>query len=231
MAKAGAILMGESPGRKVKDKLVRVGVTSGGIFVLVTLILIFFYLLYVILPIFSSVKVSPQQQFTTAFTNQTASIRVSDNNDHLLRLAEDGSLSAISLAESEKGHVTNTIELLEDATSIGRTLPSDRIYALGGNSGEVVIAKPVMAGLRLSDSNPLNVDYPLGDKRMQLDPEGQPIVQLAASLRGKQAVIMGQTADGRTRVAIFAENSNVLAGSKSDWQASFLCHQWLARDC
>ena len=218
MAKAGAILMGESPGRKVKDKLARYGVTAGGIFVLVTLILIFFYLLYVILPIFSSVKVTPQQQFSTSFHNQTAALRVSDNNNHLFRLAKDGSLSAISLIPSSAGEVFDTVDLLGDVASVGRTLPADRLYALGGKQGEVVIAKPSLSSFR--GENTLSLDFPLGQEPLQLDPKGKPIAKLAASVRGQQAIIMGLTADGRARAALFSENSNVLGGNGNDWQSS-----------
>ncbi|KHT59164.1 phosphate ABC transporter permease [Photobacterium gaetbulicola] len=220
MAKAGAILMGESPGRKVKDKLARYGVTAGGIFVLITLILIFFYLLYVILPIFSSVKVTPQQQFSTAFTDKTADVRISDNNDYLFRLAADGSLSLISLDPSSGSDVLGTVALLDgNVASIGRTLPADRLYALGGESGEVLIAKPVLSGV--SGDHALALDYPLGSKLIELDPKGQPIVRLAASVRDKQAIILGITADGRARAALFSETSNVLGGNGSDWQSSF----------
>ncbi|MBC7003059.1 ABC transporter permease subunit [Photobacterium sp. BZF1] len=218
MAKAGAILMGESPGRKVKDKLARYGVTAGGIFVLVTLILIFFYLLYVILPIFSSVKVTPQQQFTTSFDNHTADIRVTDNNNYLFRLAEDGSLSAISLIPSRAGEILGTADLLGDVASVGRTLPADRLYALGGMQGEVVIAKPSLSTFR--GENTLSLDFPLSQEPLQLDPKGLPIVNLAASVRGQQAIVMGFTADGRARAALFSENSNVLGGNGNDWQSS-----------
>ena len=219
MAKAGAILMGESPGRKVKDKLARYGVTAGGIFVLVTLILIFFYLLYVILPIFSSVKVTPLQQFSTPFSNETANIRVSDNNNYLYRLSNDGSLNIVSLAGPTAGEVIDSADLLSGVASIGRTLPADRLYALGGTQGEVVITKPSLSTFR--GDNSLLLDYPLGDKRFQLDPKGEPIVKLAASVRGQQAIILGLTADGRARAALFSEDGNVLGSNGSDWQSAF----------
>ena len=64
MANASTLLRKENRFRRGKDKLTRVGVTAGGIFVLITLMLIFFYLLYVIVPIFSSVSVLPQQHFS-----------------------------------------------------------------------------------------------------------------------------------------------------------------------
>ena len=71
MANASTLLSKQNRFRRAKDKLARVGVTAGGIFVLITLMLIFFYLLYVIVPIFSSVSITPQQQFSLATTNNT----------------------------------------------------------------------------------------------------------------------------------------------------------------
>ena len=45
--------------RAIKDKAAQIGVTIGGIMVFVALLLIFFYLLYVIKPIFDSAEVTP----------------------------------------------------------------------------------------------------------------------------------------------------------------------------
>ena len=49
--------------RVIKDKLVKYGVTGGGTLVLVTLLLIFGYLLYVVLPIFAPVSIDKVQSF------------------------------------------------------------------------------------------------------------------------------------------------------------------------
>ncbi|PSV86990.1 hypothetical protein, partial [Photobacterium iliopiscarium] len=72
MANASTLLRKENRFRRGKDQLTRVGVTAGGIFVLITLMLIFFYLLYVIVPIFSSVAVNPKQHLSLSVTSKTA---------------------------------------------------------------------------------------------------------------------------------------------------------------
>ncbi|GAL08587.1 phosphate transport system permease protein PstC [Photobacterium aphoticum] len=164
--------MGESPGRKVKDKLTRFGVTAGGIFVLLTLVLIFFYLLYVILPIFSSVKVTPLQTFSTSFSDRTAVLTLSDQNDHAFRLSTDGTLSIVQVAGSHPGKVIEQQRLLPDVTSIARTLPADGIFAVGGAHGDVAVAKPTFT---LSpEAASVAVTYPLDDTVLTLDPEHQP---------------------------------------------------------
>ncbi|MGF1688132.1 ABC transporter permease subunit [Photobacterium japonica] len=226
MGKAGAFLMGESPGRKVKDKLTRIGVTAGGIFVLITLVLIFFYLLYVILPIFSSVKVTPTSTFTTAFPDQTAALTVSDQNDYAFRLSDQGVLSVLPLASvsgqsaadyPEPGHVVGQHTLLNDVTSVARTLPADGVFAVGGTHGEVAVAKPRFIA-PFSPSEPVFVDSPLGADVIILDPRRLPIVQLAVTVRPEHAVIMGMTQDGRTRVMQFSRRETGLDVSTEQWE-------------
>ncbi|HAD38887.1 MAG TPA: phosphate ABC transporter permease, partial [Plesiomonas shigelloides] len=62
MVDAVSLSLKGSKSRALKDKLAKYGVTGGGMLVLVALMLIFFYLLYVILPLFKSASVEKQQQ-------------------------------------------------------------------------------------------------------------------------------------------------------------------------
>ncbi|MGF1725115.1 ABC transporter permease subunit [Photobacterium nomapromontoriensis] len=220
MAKAGAFLMGESPGRKVKDKLTRYGVTAGGIFVLITLVLIFFYLLYVIIPIFSSVKVTPIQTFTTSFSDKTVSASLSDHNDYLFRLSDRATLSVLPLTGPKAGQVISQYSLLDGATSLARTLPAEGIFAVGGEHGEVAIVKPVFNAVNSTAEQPVSLIYPLGQAAIQLDPEHQPITALAVSVRSERAGIIGVTADGRVRAMVFTSQDGPLDMDQPQWHSS-----------
>ncbi|MCW8328009.1 ABC transporter permease subunit [Photobacterium sp. SDRW27] len=218
MADASAFLSGDSPGRRVKDKLARYGVTAGGIFVLITLVLIFFYLLYVIMPIFASVKVTPQQAFSLTFTDQPAAIHLSEQNDIAYRLSRQGKLSFIRLASPQPGELISQHRIIANPASFARTLPREEIFAYGGRSGEVVVFKP-MFRVTFSDNKRLTtpeIAYPLGQQSIQLDPEAQPITQLAVSLRSDRALVIGVTADHRVRAMIFRHQENLL-GQESAW--------------
>lgn len=48
--------------RLFKDRFAQFGITSGGVMVLVALLLIFFYLLYVVQPIFESASVTKRTE-------------------------------------------------------------------------------------------------------------------------------------------------------------------------
>ncbi|UXI00739.1 ABC transporter permease subunit [Photobacterium sp. TY1-4] len=235
MADAGDFLRGDSPGRRVKDKLARYGVTAGGIFVLVTLVLIFFYLLYVMMPIFASVRVTSQQAFTASFSDQPAAIRVSEQNDLAYRLSTQGTLSVVSIDGAQAGQVIRQFKVMAQPTSVAQTLPREEIFAYGNGAGQVVLFKPV-AGVTFSEpaSHPAQalfkpqtmrqshpeITYPLGRDPIQLDPQQQPVIRLAASLRDDRGVIAGVTADQRLRVATF-EQSVRLQNQQGTWQSRF----------
>lgn len=219
MADASAFLMSDSPGRRVKDRLARYGVTAGGIFVLITLVLIFFYLLFVILPIFETVKVKPQQAFSVSFSDHPAAIRINEQNNIAYRMSLQGRLSFIDLNSSQTGALLNEYTVTASPASFARTLPKEEVYGYGGQSGEVVVFKPTFR-TDFSDGDKKTIsgiDYPLGQK-VQLDPEGQPIVKLAVSMRDEQAVIAGATADHRVRVMVLRHQESLL-GDDSSWMS------------
>ncbi len=226
MADASALLRGgDSPGRRVKDKLARYGVTAGGIFVLITLVLIFFYLLYVIMPIFASVKVTPKQAFSIDFSDQPAAIYFNEQNNIAYRMSLQGNLTFVSLSPpSQAGERISQHTVMAKPTSFARTLPREEVFAYGGQSGEVVVFKPVFQVTfsgNVKQTTP-DITYPLGQVSFQLDPDGQPITQLAVSLRADHAVVVGVTADHRVRAMTF-RHLDGLPGQTSDWLSqSFL---------
>lgn len=224
MADASAFLRGDSPGRRVKDTLARYGVTAGGISVLITLVLIFFYLLYVIMPIFASVKVTPKQAFSINFSDQPAAIYLNEQNNIAYRLSLQGNLTFVSLAQQDAGERISQHTVMVKPASFARTLPREEVFAYGGLSGEVVVFKPTFRVTFSGNAKHTSPDitYPLGNNPLQLDPRGQPITQLAVSLREDRAVVVGTTADHRVRAMTFRHQDG-LPGQVSEWLSqSFL---------
>ena len=60
--------------RLFKDRFARYGVTAGGVMVLVALLLIFFYLLYVVQPIFESVSLKKVNSFNLPEAGQVEAV-------------------------------------------------------------------------------------------------------------------------------------------------------------
>lgn len=84
------LVMAGSRKRRIKDKLAKYGVTTGGALVLVALLLIFFYLLYVVKPIFNGASMESTASFTLPIKGKTAWLGVEEQNEIGYRFSDQG---------------------------------------------------------------------------------------------------------------------------------------------
>ena len=84
--------------RLFKDRFAKFGITAGGIMVLVALLLIFFYLLYVVQPIFESAKVEKRDSFHVANSQQIAGLGVEEQTEVAYLLSQQGQVDFYSVA-------------------------------------------------------------------------------------------------------------------------------------
>ncbi len=197
MANASTLLRKENRFRRGKDKLARIGVTAGGIFVLITLMLIFFYLLYVIVPIFSSVSVLPQQHFSLPVTSKTALLGVDDSNNIAYRFSRDGKVTFVDLhPQSQQGEVVKQQTIIDNPTAYGVSLPRDGMVAYGTTQGQVMIVQPEFSLIFTDAHKQLqpSIKFPFGRSPLALAPAGEAITQLAISGRDDRAIVVGKTA-------------------------------------
>src|SRR5690554_6589450 len=91
------IALSGSRSRWLKDRLAQIGETSGGIIVLVALLLIFVYLLYVVKPIFDGARVEPGQQISLAGDGGQLLLGVEEQNELVYHFSEQGDIQFYSL--------------------------------------------------------------------------------------------------------------------------------------
>lgn len=198
MANGSTLLRKENRFRRGKDKLTRIGVTAGGIFVLITLMLIFFYLLYVIVPIFSAVSVTPKQHFSLPVTGETALLAVDDSNTIAYRFSRDGNVEFVHLQpQSQQGDVVKRQTIITDPSAYAVSLPRDGMVAYGTTQGQVKIVKPEFT-LTFTDAHKQllpSIEFPFGEATLALAPAGKAITQLAISGRDDRTVVVGKTAE------------------------------------
>ncbi|MCD9546340.1 ABC transporter permease subunit [Photobacterium carnosum] len=197
MANASTLLRKENRFRRGKDQLTRVGVTAGGIFVLITLMLIFFYLLYVIVPIFSSVAVNPKQHLSLSVTSKTALLGVDDSNKIAYRFSHDGKVIFVDLhSPSPSATILKQQTIIKNPTAYAVSLPRDGMVAYATAQGQVKIVKPAFE-LTFSEANKHlqpSIQYPFGQTPLALAPAGETITQLAISGRDDRTIVVGKTA-------------------------------------
>ncbi|MGL5534119.1 MAG: hypothetical protein ACRDCM_11135, partial [Plesiomonas shigelloides] len=191
--------------------------------VLVALMLIFFYLLYVILPLFKSASVEKQQQVSVNTQKPALALGLDERSEAGYRLTTDGELTYIQLAADRTqppGTVLLQQKISPNSTSVGYTIPSVGIYALGNADGSVSVVQPQFSSLFGTDNQrhtTPKIKYPLGETPLLLDSQKQPLVRVAVSVQEDSAELVGLTADHRLLFGRYSEDENMLSG-ETEWK-------------
>ncbi|WP_394133017.1 ABC transporter permease subunit [Shewanella maritima] len=127
--------------RAFKDKAAEVGVTVGGTMVFVALLLIFFYLLYVIKPIFDGADVEVVNQIELVDSESSVlQVGSDEQNEVLFRVSQQG---VVEFYSSMSGQLMSRHEpkLPQGATvtSSAMSEPSEQRFALGLSNGQVQV--------------------------------------------------------------------------------------------
>lgn len=173
---------GRSNRRAFKDKAAQIGVTIGGTMVFVALLLIFFYLLYVIKPIFDSADVTPVKTVSYQHADvPTLMVGAEEQNEVMYRVAVDGQVDFYTVADgSLLSSFTPPLPAGVTVTSAAVAVPSEQRFALGLSNGQVLVA-----GLEFGLSYPNNkrlitpkLRYPAGETPITVDETGSAIHKL-----------------------------------------------------
>lgn len=181
--KAKNLLMGKGSSRRaIQDRLTQVGVTIGGTMVFVALLLIFFYLLYVVKPIFDGAEVTPLVSVDIANNASPALMLGSDEqNEIIYRVSESGQ---VDFYDAKSGQLieTETLSLPQGAEVVGSatSVASEQRFALGLSNGQMLLA-----GINFGVTYPNNqrvitpdLRYPAGSAPLTVDGNGSPLNNL-----------------------------------------------------
>ncbi len=224
--------------RKLKDTLTRYMITAGGVTVLLALLLIFFYLLYVITPLFESAKVSENETLSISFSEPSVAIATDEYGELSYRFDAQGGFETLSLIpESNSAQIEHkpptllSLDLIDQikhqATSFSQSVPSSNWYAYGLSDGQVALFRPrfispISSGeSRQRAQSRVELKKGLSQELEQLDPQGSAIIKVSAAVSEQQAVIVGQTADRRV-VGLMLNKSESDSNTKTTWQRKIM---------
>ena len=185
--------------RVIKDKLVKYSISSGGALVLVTLLLIFGYLLYVVMPIFAPVTIEPEKQFTQTNSKSLYALGLDEQNDISYQIDELGALSFYSLREKDLGDLLLKEKMVKDPVAFAQASPSSNTYLFSNQSGQVKIFKPEFSTSYPDDIRLITaqIAYPLGESLIDVDPLGQAISVASFEISEEYGAIAAITSDNR----------------------------------
>ncbi|MFE8048992.1 ABC transporter permease subunit [Brenneria goodwinii] len=182
------------------DSLTRRIVAGSGLLVLMALLSIFFYLLYVVTPIFLSPSVSEHKAIPINAAVPALAVGIGDSGQIGFRIDRQGYGEFIELVS---GQTVRRIQLAPAVDLLAESHDDRQIYALSQADGRIRIVQPV---LPLTGNTDPRWHFPFGDKPLSLGVPAQPLRQLAiAASTEKRLIVAVVTQDYRLVVSEIGE--------------------------
>ena len=217
--------------RHLKDKVASVGIAVGGISVIVAILLIFFYLLYEVQPLFDSAEVSEPTtyQLINVLEAPPLHLAIEEQSELVFRLDSNGEAVFFKLADGTEVDRFK-VELPEGATVTSFALDSEEsgIFALGLDSGQVVIAKyaydiSFSGSSNVRSINP-KIEYPFGNDPYEFNDIGSVAV---LGLRTKRDSLVIAASNGVDKFALLkaTKETNLFSAFNSGTEDQFEVEQ------
>ncbi len=202
--------------RLIKDAIARYGVIVGGLGVIFAIALIFFYLLYVVYPLFVSAMAQSVNQYDVPDPAQgkTVLLGIEEQNEVGVRFTANGQVIFFSV-ETGKTILNQTIKIPEGTkvVSFSQGSPNNEgavIYGL--SNGKAVIVRHQYK-VTYPDNVRLitpSIDYPMGEEPIVINESGAALDKVAVIIGDKTSAIVAKTAD-RIRLSAFAKEKSLFA--------------------
>ncbi|CAH9017101.1 ABC transporter permease subunit [Candidatus Nitrosacidococcus sp. I8] len=197
--------------RIFKDKLARYYIVFGGISIIVIVTLIFFYLLYIVTPLFYA----PQIKFKEVHLDypQTISyLGMSEDNAIGLQLNNQGQGAFFSIKNEEilkKIQIPAPKNIEIKITSFAASHTS-KISIYGLSNGKGIIFYPNYTTIDADSNNTPEITYPLGPVPIQIDPEYRSLNLVDIQADKEQVIVAAVTEDSRLVLTYFSQHLNGL---------------------
>jgi phosphate transport system permease protein len=191
--------------RMFKDKLAKYSMTVGGLSIIMAICLIFFYLLYVILPLFSSASIKEIHSFSLASPSmgETLYLAAEEKNEIAVRFTKLGHVVFYKLKTGTI--ISDTVLPFPEnvaITSFGVADKATNVVAFGFSNGQALVVKPVYDISYPNDVRVITprISYPLGKEAIIVDETEQALVNLDVQLGEEDNTLVAVTDDFRLLV-------------------------------
>ncbi|MGR5421812.1 ABC transporter permease subunit [Vibrio sp. PNB22_4_1] len=195
MAQAEFSLQQKDKKRRIKDRLVRLAVTSGGVGVLAALVLIFVYLAMVTIPLFSDAEIETNYASRTTQSGKPLAIAVDDYSQIGLVLTQSGEVRFLSLDDPTKP-VLYTQQIANSPVAFAKSSPGLGWYGLVDEKGEAHLFKPEFNATLRENTRPPEVIELHPQMDMQLTDSSDPVASFAFSTSPNAHTLVWQTQSG-----------------------------------
>jgi phosphate transport system permease protein len=209
--------------RLLKDRLARYAVVAGGLSVIVAVVLIFFYLLYVVFPLFVSAEAKSVANYDLpeAALGKTVLLEMEEQNEVAVRFTDSGQ-AIFFAAATGKTISTQAIAIPAGSqiTSFAQGSPiNEGVVVYGLSDGRAVVVKHqynVTYGADNKRAITPAIKYPLGEQALVIESSGAALEKIAVRVGDDSTTIVAKTAGkaedaSKIRLVNFAKEQSLFA--------------------
>jgi len=196
--------------RALKDRLARYFVSLGGVSVIIAILLIFFYLLYVVIPMFESADISESQTYSAPGEGTTLLLGLEEQGGIAVRFTDKGQAIFFE-ADSGKLVLKQSLNLSAAITAVAANL--DRVV-LGLANGTAVVAKYTFDLSYPNDVRTITpaLEFPLGETPLLIDELAGSLTRIAFQINTDSAGFAATTADNRLLFVRYVREESFISG-------------------
>lgn len=196
--------------RALKDRMARYLVGVGGISVIIAILLIFFYLLYVVIPMFESAEIAESKSYAAPGAGKTLALGLEEQGSVGVRFTDQG---RVIFFDTDSGEIVASETLGLPAAITSATSNLDRVV-LGLANGTAIVMRYVFDVSYPDDIRTITprLVYPLGKEPLSLDESGKPLTKIIFQLREEGAGLAATTSDNRLVFARYVREESFLSG-------------------
>lgn len=190
--------------RRFKDKLANITIGMGGVTVILSILLIFFYLLYEVWPLLKGSELSKGS--SVASTTPSLYLDADEYNSRGLRIQADGQYDVID-AKSGKLISRNPLPLPEGVTvaSVKKGSVLSGLIGFGLSNGQLLVAKPQYS-MQFDDATNMrdvtaSLVFPYGEQPITVNADGKPLTTFYVRGDDSQLVVLANTSQGLERLS------------------------------
>lgn len=212
--------------RQIKDRLMGWFMGLGGVSVIIAIVLIFFYLLYIVYPLFVPAHMERVAQYTipAADKGQTLLLTIEEQNEIGARFTDQGSVTFFDLNTGKPLETQKLLDTKNTITSFAHAKLSSGFVALGLNNGKALIArqryKLVYIDSKQGETQRSivpQVSFPFGKKQILLDnDEHESLTELAFRLNDEKATLAAATTNDTVVVTRLSYDESPMESSNNE---------------
>ena len=202
--------------RHVKDVATRYLMAFGGISVIIAIVLIAFYLLYVVLPMFKPADMELLKTYSLPGQTNGHSVVYAMEEQHEvgLRVTDLGEVVFFSTGNGDvREQINLNIPAGTSITSVSSGDPDQRMIGLGLSNGNVILFQHNYAVTFPNDIRLItpSLFFPFGEEPLQVISDGSSIKHLSVQFDGEQATIVAHNTSARLNVLSLTREENMLS--------------------